>query len=353
MGFNVADIITGEDLVGDAPLVAILLGMDGGSNRRRTHTAIRPATLFPIESLPIRGTYYDWGEFNVDDEAQLAVAMTLKMTECSRWAEFRDKNSDGFDLAGKTDVQFGYAVMHATTYDSLLALGSAGRMRTAEEVAVAREKVKSDWTAFLGQCRTVLEDLRSRDSLDPMVQARNFIIEHSFSRALALSDWGDVEHVRLPEGLTRPEVPEFMRIQGSGAEFSLEGPFLKKVLAARGYTGEDFLSRLAEQGDSRLPELLEQVSLRWELNEVQSAMAALGKAFTPAIFRGEGGNAAAMLAWQTEMLKQTFAREKTCLDEGYMVASYYPELCAQGKKIETLGLHVQAVAVKSAPAKHD
>src|SRR4051812_18816210 len=91
--FYVADPVTGTAIVDGDPVVTFVLTKEdheGGGNRLPVH----PSDLYRAMSLPVRGTYADYGQVHVDDEDQIGVVAASLLLGCGSWDEIQEKAFD-------------------------------------------------------------------------------------------------------------------------------------------------------------------------------------------------------------------------------------------------------------------
>ena len=148
--FNLSDCLTGLSIGSGEPVVAFVVEQAEGGYPKAEATLARTGRGFGdicrLASLPIHGTYDDYGQVE-PDEGQLSVKLACSMIGVADWQGFGKTaldwqvgaaiRRDGAwsrihgETEGPTKV-FGLSVMHRASWDHVLEMASAHADRTLE-----------------------------------------------------------------------------------------------------------------------------------------------------------------------------------------------------------------------------
>jgi hypothetical protein len=263
------DALTGQEIKWREPIVALVIDRrTGGYPDATTHAAIPgldPTSLFEPVSLPLRGTYDEFGNI-VPDEGQPALAHLLSLANQPDWNAFFEK---GFGVQGSILLGDG---AHGRVHPAF-GKDDSHRERTLG-LAIYR---KATWDLVLS-----LSPLKEREADVDALMARFAEIRATRDAGDRDGAWRNAQLLSLEQSAfhgkpgEREELPRLARALARREGGSLVSDIARKALTGKGGPlGYDLLDR--EAG----PETRAVVDAIWELASAELAFGRLGHAYRP------------------------------------------------------------------------
>jgi hypothetical protein len=277
---NAADAATGQSIKRGDEIVALVIDRrTGGYPDAATHAAmhgIKPTNIFETLSLPVHGTYDEFGLIQ-PHAGQVGAAQVLDLTGQPDWKAFHAMafGVDGGILVGgdkeRAPRVLGLAIYRKATWEVLKGLSREGD----------RQKDIDTVLSLMDQVRTV----RAGGDVDGAFRNANLLL---LAQSVFMHADGRREHLpRLARSLGHREGGDLI---GSDA--------VERLTRDGGPLGYDLMGRKA---DERVPELLGAI---WDLQAAEDGLYLLGKPYVPSHLVGGHENGGQVFELGMSMLEE-------------------------------------------------
>jgi hypothetical protein len=291
--FYVTDITSGRTLTGNEPVVGFLVSWRGSRyplDQNPNESIIYPGARFELASLPMHGTYYDYGRMVVADEHQIGVKLALAMTQCKTWEDLMRRSlqvDEGVEVAGEKRV-YGLALMHRDSFDHLVSSGGSRSAGTPDLVSqkaadVAQmELLGKAYFARRAELKAFSEASKeSSEFFDKVCQVE------SLGRLLGLNgDWAE-DCIADPSGGDALKVPPVASYFASGQGAGRAADELKGILRAVGLWNLGHVRSKSPESLEDVPRYRDYVESVWETQRLMEAMYRNGLSFAPSMLAGQ------------------------------------------------------------------